>query len=98
MRSTRVLVLTPDFPPAIGGIQTLVHRLVQGWSRVEPYVVTLAQRGSAQVDASVRARVRRAGFDALSNHAAQLGFLGMVAVVEAVGVRPDVILSAHLVT
>jgi len=97
MPRRRVLVLTPDFPPAIGGIQTLVHRLVEGWRHLEPRVVTLAAPGSRQVDASLRATVRRADCGLPCRHDLRLGALSAAALVEAVRFRPDVVLSAHLV-
>ena len=42
----RVLVLTPDFPPAHGGIQLVMDRLVRNWERIRPRVVTLAAAGA----------------------------------------------------
>jgi phosphatidylinositol alpha-1,6-mannosyltransferase len=39
-RRARVLLLTPDFPPARGGIQLLMGRLVTHWRGVQTLVVT----------------------------------------------------------
>src|SRR5438105_9200498 len=39
-RRTRVLVITPDYPPSRGGIQLLMHRLVSHWNELQPLVVT----------------------------------------------------------
>ena len=38
----RVLLVTPDFPPAMGGIQRLLERLVSHASGVRYEVLTLA--------------------------------------------------------
>ncbi len=40
------LVLTPDFPPEIGGIQLLIARIVGGLTRYRPFVVTVAADGA----------------------------------------------------
>ena len=45
-----VLVLTPDFPPGIGGIQTLVWRLATGFTSFRPRVVTIAADGGRTFD------------------------------------------------
>ena len=37
----RILVITPDFPPAKGGIQILTQRIVASFERLDPTVVTL---------------------------------------------------------
>jgi phosphatidylinositol alpha-1,6-mannosyltransferase len=92
----RVCLFTPDFPPAIGGIQHLAHRLAELLNRAEVLVVTLDQPGSAEFDRaqpfSVR-RVRRAG-----PRVAAIGRLNVRCVVSALRFRPDVILCAHIVT
>ena len=49
----RALVLTPDFPPEHGGIQTLVHRVVTGWTRLRPQVVAIADAGAEDYDATL---------------------------------------------
>jgi phosphatidyl-myo-inositol dimannoside synthase len=91
-----VLVLTPDFPPARGGIQRLLGGLLRHAARLRPEVVTLASDGGASREAEagfpVR-RVPRAGGSALS--AARLN---LEAVIAGHRRRPDVILSGHIVT
>jgi phosphatidyl-myo-inositol dimannoside synthase len=42
-RSRRVVLLTPDFPPAHGGIQLTAHRLVSHWAGLETLVLTRRQ-------------------------------------------------------
>ena len=52
-RPTRVLktlIVTPDFPPGLGGIQTLVHRLARHVRELEIRVVTLDALGAARFD------------------------------------------------
>jgi phosphatidylinositol alpha-1,6-mannosyltransferase len=92
----RVAVFTPDFPPAHGGIQQLVHRLVRHASRIEPLVVTIDQHGAAEFDAAQQFAVRR------SRHAGwragSVGLLNLRAFREAAVFRPDVVLNAHIVT
>ncbi|MCA9636827.1 MAG: hypothetical protein KC420_12440, partial [Myxococcales bacterium] len=48
----RLLVLTQDFPPAIGGIETYSWELARRWADAveELVVVCPRQRGSAAVD------------------------------------------------
>jgi phosphatidylinositol alpha-1,6-mannosyltransferase len=94
----RMLVLTPDFPPSRGGIQLLAHRLVRNTRRATPLVVTLRTPESEAFDRESRIenvhRVRvLPGPKPLTNlHLNARGFL--------VGLRfrPQVILSAHIVT
>ena len=90
----RVLLLTPDYPPARGGIQYLLHGIVRHATRVRFRVVTLGDgRGAIEEDDGVRtrrvaARGPRAGAVALLNAAA---------VAEARAWRPHVVLSGHVV-
>lgn len=62
-RKTRVLVLTPDFPPSHGGIQRLMHRLVNTWQTLCTLVVTrrTAEPGRRESLALVNARAVAAG-------------------------------------
>ena len=93
---TRVLVLSPDYPPAMGGIQQLVHRIVSHSDRIEARVVTLDHDDAA-------------GWDARQSHAVvrvsrrwdrRVGIVGLNAraLEEARRFRPDVVLAAHIVT
>jgi phosphatidylinositol alpha-1,6-mannosyltransferase len=92
----RLLILTPDFPPAPGGIQVVVDRLAGGIVGFETRVVAPDSPGAAEFDADSGLEVRRVrgggwlrgGRNALLN-AAALG--------EALRFRPDVTLSAHIV-
>src|SRR5436189_5071264 len=55
----RLLVGTPDFPPTEGGIQLLVHRLVQHVGDADMTVVTLDAPGAEAVDRELSAEVVR---------------------------------------
>ena len=93
----RLLILTPDFPPAPGGIQVVAHRIAAGVERFRTRVLAPAAPGDAEFDASSGVDVRRVhggarlrgGRNALLN-AAALG--------EALNFRPDIVLSVHIVT
>jgi phosphatidylinositol alpha-1,6-mannosyltransferase len=94
---TPVLVLSPDFPPAPGGIQLLVHRIVSHAPRLCWRVVTLDAPGAADFDRQGDLDVRRSrllpGPRPLSTVA--LNAAGMS---EALAFRPAAVLSAHLAT
>jgi len=91
----RVLVITPDFPPAMGGIQSLVSNLVLNLRSVAVRVVALDSLGSGAWDAAHGLDVRRvpAGRD---RRLANLR-LNAVALAEARRWGPDVVLAAHIV-
>lgn len=57
----RLLVVTQDFPPAIGGIQTYTWELVRRWADRDDHLVVVApaQDGQVEVDTSLPALVRR---------------------------------------
>lgn len=90
-----VLVLTPDFPPKIGGIQTLVYRLVAGLSHFRPRVVTVATDGAAAFDRMQAFRVVRVS--AGSSHRLGIVALNIAGIIEGLRLRPHVVLSAHIV-
>ncbi len=92
----RVLVLTPDFPPARGGIQVLMHRVVRHARALELRVVTRKHPDAQRFDAQEGLDVRRAGSadgGPLSNVV-----LNAHALAEAARFRPDAVLSGHIVT
>lgn len=93
----RILVVTPDFPPARGGIQVLVHRLVQNWRRSTVRVVTLDHPGAADFDEEADLDVVRIA----RGHAprgASIAALNAGILREALMFRPDAVVSAHIVT
>ena len=79
---TRVLVLTPDFPPSRGGIQQLLERVIRHAPRLEPRVVTMATPGDADFDARQAYGVRRVSWLPRSRRLSFL-WLNAVAVREA---------------
>jgi phosphatidylinositol alpha-1,6-mannosyltransferase len=93
----RLLVITPDFPPARGGIQVLVHRLVAGLTGFESRVLTLDSEGGRRFDADSGLRVRRVAAASRLGAARNLP-LNALALLEAARFRPELTLSAHIVT
>lgn len=93
----RLLILTPDFPPAPGGVQAVAHRLAAGMRNLTTLVIAPDARGAAEFDAASGLRVHRVrggsrirgGKNALLNAAALTYGLRF---------RPDVTMSAHIVT
>lgn len=89
--------MTPDFPPAFGGIQRLMFRLAEHLERVDTRVVTL---GGDAADAFDRGEaldvVRASGLGRIGGHPGAIGRLNARAVVEALRFRPSVVLSAHI--
>jgi phosphatidylinositol alpha-1,6-mannosyltransferase len=94
-RRPRVLVITPDFPPARGGIQLLIERIVRHAERVEPHVVTIGDAAARAFDSGQPVSVTRSR--AMSSHRAAVLGLNAVALCEALRFRPDVVLAAHIV-
>lgn len=92
----RVLVLTPDFPPAPGGIQLLIHRLAATMSRLDPIAVATGGDGAREFDAASAVPVHRVSEVAL-DHRATIARLNAASLLVARRVRPDVVLSAHIV-
>ena len=90
----RVLVLTPDFPPAYGGIQLVMDRLVRSWDRTLPRVVTMDARNGRADDGPIE--VVRVPRPLWMSRPAAVGLLNGMAVVEALRFHPDVILSGHV--
>jgi phosphatidylinositol alpha-1,6-mannosyltransferase len=92
----RVLVLTPDFPPAPGGIQLLVHRIVRHADRLRMRVVTVDSPGARGFDATSGLDVQRVGLGAGRRLA--VATLNARALGEAGRFRPAAVLSGHIVT
>lgn len=91
----RLLLLAVDFPPARGGVQTMLGELAAGLTRsARIRVVTPAAPGDRAWDARHAYAVRRslAGPGPL----ARLGALQAVALDECLRHRPDVIVCGHI--
>jgi phosphatidylinositol alpha-1,6-mannosyltransferase len=91
----RALVLTPDFPPARGGIQLLSHRVASHLDGTTTRVLALGTGDSSAWDAAQALDVRRVrqGRD----HRLGLLRLNVTALTEARRFRPDVVLCTHIV-
>jgi phosphatidylinositol alpha-1,6-mannosyltransferase len=93
----RLLLVTPDFPPAPGGIQVVAHRLATGMGELNTRVIAPDAPGAREFDAAgaldvlrVRGGTRlRGGENVLLNAAA---------LAQALRFRPHVTLSMHIVT
>jgi phosphatidyl-myo-inositol dimannoside synthase len=92
----RVVLLTPDFPPAPGGIQVLMHRLVVNAHRLSVRVVSRRSAGAKSFDEAEPLDVRRAG-QAGAGPRSNLA-LNARGLAEALAFRPRAVVSAHIVT
>jgi phosphatidyl-myo-inositol dimannoside synthase len=92
----RLLILTPDFPPAPGGIQVVAHRLAVGIEAFATEVVAPDSPGAERFDAAGDLRVHRVRGGGWPR-GGQNVLLNAAALRRAVGFRPDVTLSIHLV-
>jgi phosphatidylinositol alpha-1,6-mannosyltransferase len=92
----RLLVITPDFPPAHGGIQQVAHRVAAGIRGFDTRVVALDGTGARAFDAGETFPIRRVRSNRRLRGARHLP-LNALAFAEAVRFRPDVTLSVHLV-
>jgi phosphatidyl-myo-inositol dimannoside synthase len=90
-----VVVITPDFPPGVGGIQTLTYKLISAFERYEPHVVALPALRDLELDRTLPFSIARSRDLRLGRRAAALS-LNVVGVQEALHRRPDVILGAHI--
>jgi phosphatidylinositol alpha-1,6-mannosyltransferase len=93
----RLLLLTPDFPPARGGIQLLTYRLAAGMTAFETRVVALDAPGAEPFDAGAGVPVRRVRSAGQAGPVA-VARLNARALLEVLSFRPQVTLSAHIVT
>jgi phosphatidylinositol alpha-1,6-mannosyltransferase len=95
--SLRALILTPDFPPAPGGIQLVMSRLAANLRAAEPRVVTLAFESHGP-DPPSGVSVVSAGTRGWTNNKLAVARLNVAALREATRSRPDVVVSGHAVT
>jgi phosphatidyl-myo-inositol dimannoside synthase len=93
----RLLIVAPDFPPSPGGIQVVAHRLATGLKGFATSVVAPDVAGAAAFDAASGVptyRVRGGG----ALRGGRNALLNAAALAHAARLRPDVTLSAHIVT
>jgi phosphatidylinositol alpha-1,6-mannosyltransferase len=55
----RLLEITNDFPPTLGGIENYIYSIVARWDPADVVIVTRATSGCEEVDATLDAEVRR---------------------------------------
>lgn len=93
----RVLLVTPDYPPSLGGIQRLLHRITLAMPNAELRVLTMQHPDADRFDATQNqkiTRVRSVG----SKPAVRNAFFNVSAALWASHWRPDVILNGHIVS
>ncbi|MEV4636423.1 glycosyltransferase family 4 protein [Actinoplanes sp. NPDC049548] len=92
--SARLQIITPVFPPAIGGIESLTHGLAERWDGpVE--ILTLAEPGSVEWDAASRYPVHRA-VNTPRGGRKSIARLTAITPRHARRFRPDVVLGMHV--
>jgi phosphatidyl-myo-inositol dimannoside synthase len=96
MSEVRVLVLTPDFPPAPGGVQLVAHRVVRHAGRMRCRVVTLDHGPGDRAETDAGMDVVRVPSGRL-DHRVTVARLNAVALREALRFRPHAVLSMHIV-
>ncbi|MEA2157523.1 MAG: phosphatidyl-myo-inositol dimannoside synthase [Solirubrobacteraceae bacterium] len=90
-------MVTPDYPPAVGGIQRLLHRATSALPNAETRVVTLRSDGWREFDRANPQPTRRFPRAPGAAMAANAAFNAQ-AVTGGLRWRPDVILNGHVVT
>jgi phosphatidyl-myo-inositol dimannoside synthase len=93
----RLLILTPDFPPDHGGVQVFVHRLARAITGFRVEIVTLARPEAPSFDSGAGLATRRVGAHLADGQARMLA-LNAEGIRHALRFRPNVTLSAHLIT
>jgi phosphatidylinositol alpha-1,6-mannosyltransferase len=94
--SFRVALLTPDFPPARGGIQHMAHRLAEHIRADELGVVTFHQPLADEFDRTQPFAIERVRHG--RRRKAAIARLNLQALSFLLRFRPDVVLSEHIVT
>jgi phosphatidylinositol alpha-1,6-mannosyltransferase len=91
----RLLLVTPDFPPARGGIQVVAERLASGMTAMDTEVVAPDSPGAGQYDAASALRVQRAPGGARLR-GGQNALLNVAALAHALRFQPHLTLSMHI--
>jgi phosphatidylinositol alpha-1,6-mannosyltransferase len=91
-----VLILTPDFPPAPGGIQLLMHRLASNLRRVRPRIVTLGHPAARAFDSQTPLEIVRVGRKGIRNRLANAR-LNTAGIREARRLGPAAVVAGHVV-
>jgi phosphatidylinositol alpha-1,6-mannosyltransferase len=96
MTRPRALLLTPDYPPALGGIQLLSERLAEGFRTLSLRVVAIVGDEAREHDRERPVPIVRAGVSA-APHRLNVLLLNGRALAAGVFHKPDVVLSLHVV-
>lgn len=91
----RVLAVTPDYPPAFGGIQLLFHRVLAHASRLQTRVVTITPSRGSGPGPDSDGEVLRAPW--VADHRLAVVLMNGLAIREAYRFRPDLVFCAHIV-
>jgi phosphatidylinositol alpha-1,6-mannosyltransferase len=92
--SLRLQILTPVFPPAVGGIEALALGLADRWPG-PVQVLTLQEQGWAEWDDAAPYPIRRVGNVPRGGRRA-MARLGLSAALRTRAFRPDAVLSMHV--
>jgi phosphatidylinositol alpha-1,6-mannosyltransferase len=92
----RLLILTPDFPPARGGIQLMAERLATLMGGFQARVLTLTTPGAGSYDSEHGLDVGRVGGVRLPA-SARAALLNLEALRAAAIFRPELVLAMHIV-
>src|SRR5512135_396604 len=93
----KILLLTWDFPPTRGGIQTWMHELARGLPDAEVRVLAPAVPGDRAFDRAAGAEIRRLGAARLGR-TAWMGELASRTVAACLTWRPDLVVCGHVIT
>ncbi len=92
----KALFVTPDFPPAPGGIQLLAYRLAEHLPSARVRVLALDEEAAKDFDRRSTVDTRRVRVRA-APRPARIAALNASALREGLAWRPDVVLSMHIV-
>ncbi|WP_306232111.1 glycosyltransferase family 4 protein [Agrococcus beijingensis] len=92
-----MLLITPEYPPSVGGIQSLLHEITTAMPRASVKVMTPDAPGGAAFDAGAGVRTDRVRVVGSSSIVRNLVFnaRGLTRLHDG---RPDVVLNGHVVT
>jgi phosphatidylinositol alpha-1,6-mannosyltransferase len=91
----RLLVVSPTYPPAVGGAETLIEAVVSRLDAFDVHIAALETPGFAEADDAAGRAIRRWSNERAYGRRA-LARLNAATVGEALRLRPDVVLSNHI--
>lgn len=96
----KLLLLTLDFPPGIGGIQTLLYELCQNFHKFEPIVITPGKGEEEKFDVSQPFKVYRVGLFSYGGTKLSKLFLLILMFIKAFAIfvreKIDIVLCSHV--